>query len=824
MKHGEREWIVRCVLCLGLLAATVGTVPGQNVRIVGSFGPTTEWLEDVFEKDHTVYAAAGGDGLLIFDVVDPTSPALIGAYRPPFGNEIFVSGTVAYLADGTGNLVILDVSIPNDPGRLFSYGLQVASAEGVFVSGGLAYVACGNDGLKIVDVSDPTSPTLRGSVDTPDRAVRVHVVNRFAYVADSNSGLQIIDARNPDAPQIRGFHNPSGTVSDVRVSGTVAYVADTNLLVLDVSDPSAPTPITALPTAGSASSLDLSGNLLYVGNGSNGLEVVDVSDPAAPVARGKLDLVGFGHDVAFSHGLIFMPGFQNGLMILQFTGDAPRIEAVIASDLNRNGSLDGGDQLVLTMTRSVFLRPGFLMPEHFFLPVAGDSLGTEGFAVDVNPVNSRQVVLRLGLDAAFTGAGDFDIANRAAGSPSGVDFASTFPFNVIVSRDFISVIDGGAPLADDAAVDVQFALIEQTTDLGPSGGWATVMSSPDAAYQRHGFNIPAGVLATTATIRMRQPAVNLGVTNAVRVDVVSGPTSFPAAQPASVRVQYLEHDVDREGGLLESEMRVHQLVENPMGTFQYVVVPGDHRLSRTAARPEGTESQKLDATARDVSVDITTLNPAGSLGETGVFAGIPVDTVDERSITIKPGSAPAPIVRGQTGASLVPGPGGAYTLHRIEFPDYQAAAETDADRLVVTMRTATLAERVSLTGGQSFPPFSGAVFVVTVEDALGQPAEFTSPVAVTVQFKSRLDPVQSDLVRFSGWPALIHGMRVACDTLTGDAVSFAFVSTSPDILDTSQETVTVENFVGLTGPDGKGTFGAVASGFFTRTGHWSLYR
>ena len=62
--------------------------------------------------------------------------------------------------------------------------------------------------------------------------------------------------------------------------------------ILNVADPSNPTEVAFYPTPQETAWLALSGNRLYVAEGSYGVEVIDVSDPAAPVQVGSFDTLG----------------------------------------------------------------------------------------------------------------------------------------------------------------------------------------------------------------------------------------------------------------------------------------------------------------------------------------------------------------------------------------------------------------------------------------------------------------------------------------------------------------------------------------------------
>ena len=511
------------------------------------------------------------------------------------------------------------------------------------------------------------------------------------------------------------------------------------------------------------------------------------------------DRDGYYNDVLISLSqAIFSMSFRYHVI-----GGPPKIETAALSDFDGNGA-DAGDQLVLSLDRGVVVTTSVLRASHFFLPVAGDSLGGSGFRANVNPYNSRRIVLTLGQGARLTPPGLFSMSRRTSGSPSGIDFATSLPVGVIKSFDGISATNGGNPAVNDSGVDIQFDMMGGAGNIGPRGGTVSPVNSADAAYTQHYLTIPPKVLGTTITFRLRTPASNKGVPGAVQFasDVPIGNLTGPF----TIGVQYREGDIDWDSGYIEGEMHVHQLVGS-----SFVPLPGVHRLERRAFGVRKSDTQ----TTNIVSVDVN------HLGTTGVYAGLPIETVDERTIHIKPGGAG--IAKGSGTTTLSPDSFGAYTLHRVEFLNYVETSPTDPARLVVTIRTATLAERFSLTGGQSFPSQSGAVFVVEVADALGQPLSFTSPVNLTVQFKERPDPALSDVVRFDGRTALPASMSLVRDRAEGEGVDFAFVNPPSQTVNPAQGTVTVTNYVGLTGADGCGMFGAVAP-TPTPAASWALYR
>jgi hypothetical protein len=66
-------------------------------------------------------------------------------------------------------------------------------------------------------------------------------------------------------------------------------------------------------------------------------------------------------------------------------------------------------------------------------------------------------------------------------------------------------------------------------------------------------------------------------------------------------------------------------------------------------------------------------------------------------------------------------------------------------------------------------------------------------------------------------------MSLVRDQAEGEGVDFAFVNSPSQTVNPALGTVTVTNYVGLTGADGRGIFGAVAP-TPTPAASWALYR
>ena len=68
---------------------------------------------------------------------------------------------------------------------------------------------------------------------------------------------------------------------------------------------------------------------------------------------------------------------------------APRIASAILADYNGDGIGSEGENLTLVFDQGVTSTKSLITPESFYLPVKGDSLGSNGFKADMNPWSSR---------------------------------------------------------------------------------------------------------------------------------------------------------------------------------------------------------------------------------------------------------------------------------------------------------------------------------------------------------------------------------------------------------------------------------------------------
>lgn len=410
--------------------------------------------------------------------------------------------------------------------------------------------------------------------------------------------------------------------------------------------------------------------------------------------------------------------------LVTIEGPPPVIARAIHVDVASPLGVSVGDQLVLVFDQPVVLGPGSFETDDFTLTAPGDSLGT--YTAAANPQNPTQIILTLGAGASLT------IPGSGVGS-SAIDIAFT------AEGDEILDAQTGTPVSPSSPRDIQFTLVPSgATTVTPAGGTVSVVDTADAVYRHHTLAIPAGALDEPTAISLSVPSLATGLVNAVEVS----PAALTLAIPASLTMEYTDNDLLSGPGGDEEAMRIHQVFDLA-GVLTAAPLPG---------------LQTVDTAANSVTATLSSFDPFATGGPV-IFAVLPLDTIDDRSITIRREETGGP-AGAATASSAVPtavltvGSEGTYTRHQIAFPGYVEAPEG----IRVTIRDANIFDRFG------FPASSGAIYVLEASEPID------TPIEVTVEF--RPDPAQGDIVRLDGTPGHPLQMRLVRRPSFGQPFTF----------------------------------------------------
>ena len=241
--------------------------------------------------DSSVYAlvSAGGDGVQIIDISDPSDPSptasVPGVLISPIDVETINIGSSVYAlvaAFAGDGLQIVDITNPASPsqtavprdGTVFT-ALDAATDVETVAIGDATYAlvtAASDDGVQIIDITDPSNPTATAAVtdgndgfdmldEARDLSIETIGSSTYAFVAASlDDGVQIIDISNPVNPtavasvtdEQGGYDELDGAWGITTVSIGASWFAfvpgayDKGLQVIDISDPDNPLPVTSI--------------------------------------------------------------------------------------------------------------------------------------------------------------------------------------------------------------------------------------------------------------------------------------------------------------------------------------------------------------------------------------------------------------------------------------------------------------------------------------------------------------------------------------------------------------------------------------------------
>jgi hypothetical protein len=204
----------------------------------------------------------------------------------------------------------------------------------VEVDGTLGYLSywnsgTGRSGIQVLDLTNPAVPVLLGQYqDNWAMRQSMEVLAPYGYVARSD-GFEILDLSDPTAPTPVAVFRTADYCARFQMVGTVAYLAQRPQGVLTLDTTRWPSDLLIgevyIDNASYIHDLSVSGDLAFVANGNVGLHVVDVSDPSLPVEIGQTSTGDRARGVAVHDALVYVANSDSGLQIYNSAGGTPTL-------------------------------------------------------------------------------------------------------------------------------------------------------------------------------------------------------------------------------------------------------------------------------------------------------------------------------------------------------------------------------------------------------------------------------------------------------------------------------------------------------------------
>jgi hypothetical protein len=260
-----------------------------NIHIVGANFPPEPSCPVMPVGMVGEYMCLRGVGLSMWDISNPTLPVKVAEVDTQFTiYAATISGNYAY-AGGTftGGLRIIDISNPLQPFEVGSCDSGYCAA--VTVTGDHAIILS-RGAMTIWNVTNPAQPLYESSFGSQISFSHYLASSGNLIGAGDLSGhspsLLVIDITNPQAPTELGTFGTKGSPNRIAVSGTIGYLAGgyATLHTVDLSNPAEAFELGMSSPEGSHTAYDVAirGNYAYTACGTQGFSVFDISDPTQP--------------------------------------------------------------------------------------------------------------------------------------------------------------------------------------------------------------------------------------------------------------------------------------------------------------------------------------------------------------------------------------------------------------------------------------------------------------------------------------------------------------------------------------------------------------
>lgn len=224
---------MRKLILLVLLATLAGNIRAQYVfNKLSSI--STPSGNAVYVEGSKAYVAAGTNGVFVYNISNPASPALLGSFNTAGeAKEIVASGNYIYVADGTGGFVMLDAG--NLSNITMTDSVKFGSpAKLLALNGNFALVVTNDNNVYRVTLGNPSNLQVNGtyytgsSLSIPEG---IFAKNNYLYMAENgaNGGFEILDIGSGSITQKSKTSTP-GFQYDVYVEDTVAFLFEGNRL------------------------------------------------------------------------------------------------------------------------------------------------------------------------------------------------------------------------------------------------------------------------------------------------------------------------------------------------------------------------------------------------------------------------------------------------------------------------------------------------------------------------------------------------------------------------------------------------------------------
>ena len=162
------------------------------------------------------------------------------------------------------------------------------------------------------------------------RTLGLVVDESLVFLANGMGDLIVADVSNPTAPTKLGSLRIADGEESFNICKKDQYVflasRGSGVQVLDVSSPTNPSLIAEVDTPDKATVMTLDGDYLFVGDRIGGLRIINVIDPASPIEIGALPLTGSTYGTAVKGTYAYVANYWRGMRVVDISMPGEPVE------------------------------------------------------------------------------------------------------------------------------------------------------------------------------------------------------------------------------------------------------------------------------------------------------------------------------------------------------------------------------------------------------------------------------------------------------------------------------------------------------------------
>jgi hypothetical protein len=319
--------------------------PSQIVEIASY--PTQSIATSLQIVNDTLFLLDSSEGLRIFTLAGPTELVAAGSYTTlGIVTKVISCNANIFLIAGWDHGVHWLEKATLDKLQADVHHVFKADVTDIVVVDDIAYVLAGYAGFRIYDLSLPAAPVSLGSL--PILSTNIYVAGAYAYTSDLDGNLLIIDVSDKSAPAVVRSYPKFGFADTMEVDGELGalYTPGQEVAIIQVAANGELSVRDRVAVPRPVEGTAVHDGMAYLAIGKAGLAIIDISDPDEASLITVYDTAGVARDVAVQDGFAFIADGDGGVLVVDVVD--PRSPQLVAhyQTVGRAIALDlAGDQI-----------------------------------------------------------------------------------------------------------------------------------------------------------------------------------------------------------------------------------------------------------------------------------------------------------------------------------------------------------------------------------------------------------------------------------------------------------------------------------------------